>query len=155
MLTTWIQWRPRLAFNRRVTVTVPCPLATANTTSPTSLLAPPPAGSRTTGHRHAPARPKTVARPAAMPGPRFAHGSVALQISGGHTQQLVLDGVGIGHDAPTTAELPGTAVRAAATPPPAALQLNTSFSLELQLSRQHPDEGHVNHALGLNLQMDF
>ena len=36
-----------------------------------------------------------------------------------------------------------------------ALQLHHSLNLQLNLSRQQPDAGHVNHSLGLNLKMDF
>ena len=36
-----------------------------------------------------------------------------------------------------------------------ALQFNSSLNLQLDLSRQQPEEGHVNHSLGLNLEMEF
>ena len=36
-----------------------------------------------------------------------------------------------------------------------ALQLHSSLNLQLDLSRQQPEEGDTNHSLGLNLQMEF
>ena len=36
-----------------------------------------------------------------------------------------------------------------------ALQLHSSLNLQLDLSRQQPEEGDTNHSLGLNLEMEF
>ena len=36
-----------------------------------------------------------------------------------------------------------------------ALHFNSSLNLQLDLSRQQPEEGDTNHSLSLNLQMDF
>ena len=36
-----------------------------------------------------------------------------------------------------------------------ALHFNSSLNLQLDLSRQQPEEGDTNHSLGLNLQMEF